>query len=285
MAFVSLLLSLLFAQEGAQPLPDQKTFLTEFRKTLHTDSLLLSQYTYTEKETSIRLNSNGTPKKTEVKVYQILRSADREITYRRLISKNGVPLRQAELDKQDKEHQKRVEKAQRQRSRKTAKELEEAAAKERREDDKIIDDLFVGYDVRFLGRETIGGHPAIHIAFKPRSGYKPKTSEGKIMQHIAGQAWVSEDDHELARIDAEVVDTISFGLGLLAKLHKGARVSAERHKINNEVWLPARVEASMSARILLLKGLRFREIAEYSDHKKFNVETILNFPDLEKPEP
>ena len=102
------------------------------------------------------------------------------------------------------------------------------------------------------------------------------------MQKIAGEAWVSEDDHELVRIEAETIDTISVGLGLLGKLNKGSRISAERLKVNDEIWLPARVEVFVNARVLMLKGFNFREIVEYSDHKKFNVETILSFPDLEK---
>ncbi len=262
-------------------LPDPKTFLAELRKTLHTDNHLLSHYTYTEKETSIELNSEGKPKKTEVKIYQVLNAVDPELTYRRLISKNGVPVKQAELDKQDREHQKKVEEAERKRRKKSPGQLEEMHAKERRKEDRIIDEIFSLYEVRFLGRETHDGHPTIRMSFKARPAYKPKTREGKILQHIAGEAWVSEEDHELVRIEAETVNTIAVGLGMLARLHKGSRLSAERKKFNGEVWLPARVEASMSARILLLKGLKGREIVEYSDHKKFNVETILTFPEKE----
>ncbi|PYS37363.1 MAG: hypothetical protein DMG14_21555, partial [Acidobacteria bacterium] len=63
------------------------------------------------------------------------------------------------------------------------------------------------------------------------------------------------------------------------------RVSGERRKINNEVWLPSRLEVFGDVRLAMLKGLKVREITEYSDHKKFNVETILSFPDLENPRP
>jgi hypothetical protein len=52
-------------------------------------------------------------------------------------------------------------------------------------------------------------------------------------------------------------------------------IHAERRKVNDEVWLPSRTEVTLSARILLLKGIHIREILEYSDYKKFNVETII----------
>jgi hypothetical protein len=68
---VGLLLLALAVQEEAKPLPELHSFLAEFRRSLHTDDLLLSDYTYTEKRTSVQLDSNRSPKKTEVNVYQI----------------------------------------------------------------------------------------------------------------------------------------------------------------------------------------------------------------------
>ena len=97
------------------------------------------------------------------------------------------------------------------------------------------------------------------------------------MKHVAGRALVGENDHQLARLDAEVVDTISIGLGMLAKLQKGTRILAERTKFNDEVWLPARTEVFVDARIFLLKGFNVQEIVAYTDHKKFSVDTILSF--------
>jgi hypothetical protein len=43
---------------------------------------------------------------------------------------------------------------------------------------------------------------------------------------------VSEDDHQLVRLDAEVFETVSIGFGILAKLEKGTLgvVSSEGDK-------------------------------------------------------
>lgn len=243
-----LLLVSAFAQTDLKPLPELKPFLAEFRKTLHTDEALLDRYTYAEKQTHIELGNDDEPASTSTDEYEITRGADGAI-YRRLVSKNGVAVKTAR------------------------------AKKERRragdEDERVIDDLFNGYEMRITGRETLSGRSAIRIRFTARSGYKAKTRQGRIMSHVAGDAWVDEADHQLTRIDAEVIDTISLGFGLLAKLQKGTRIHAERRKVNDEVWLPARAEVSLTARILLLKGIHLREIREYSDYKKFNVETII----------
>ena len=44
---VCLLLLAFALQEVPKPLPELQPFLADFRKTLHTDDLLLSDYTYT----------------------------------------------------------------------------------------------------------------------------------------------------------------------------------------------------------------------------------------------
>ena len=104
------------------------------------------------------------------------------------------------------------------------------------------------------------------------------------MQHVAGKAWVDEQDHQIVRVEIEVTDTISIGLGILARLQKGASIVEERRKFNNEIWLPVRAEVTLNAKILLLKGFNIREITEYSDHRKYSVDTVLSFTDLIDPE-
>src|SRR5207249_1156061 len=79
-----LLLTLAVQDESNKPLPELSTFLAGFRKALHTDDLLLSNYTYTEKRTSIQLDSNQKPKKTEVNVFQVFPGSCERPGYRRL---------------------------------------------------------------------------------------------------------------------------------------------------------------------------------------------------------
>ncbi len=266
---VAVLLLTLWAQEEPRPLPDLQTFLREFRKSLHTDDLLLGDYTYTEKHTTTQLDSNNKPKKTEVNVFQVLPGTCERPGYRRQIVKDGVPVSQKELDSN------KIRNRRGPPFRRRPKNCEDRLKNE----NNVLDDLFGVYDIRIVGRETVGGQSVLVVTFKPRPIYKTKTREGGIMKHVAGRAWVSEEDHQLARIEAEFIDTLSIGFGMLAKLQKGTRISAERHKFNEEVWLPARTEVSVGARIFMLKGFNIQEIVEYSDHKKFSVDTILTFPD------
>ena len=107
-----------------------------------------------------------------------------------------------------------------------------------------------------IGRERVEGHDTIAFTLTPRPDSKPKTREGDLMKHFSVKAWISETDHELVRLEADAIDNVSFGFGVLARLHKGAQLSFLRRKINGEVWLPAVVNYSASARVGLLFTLR-----------------------------
>jgi hypothetical protein len=268
------------------PLPDAGTFLEEFRRNLQTDTKLLSQYTYTQKETDITLDSKGKPKKSEVNVYEVIHGDEEWKTYRRQITKNGVTVSEKELEKADQKEKERVDKEIRKRDKQSESKRLQEKEKDEREEREAIDEVFAVYDVKLVRREPLDGIATILVTFKAKPGYKPRTRDGKILQHIAGRAWISESDHQLARLEAEVIEPISIGAGLLARLQTGSTLSFERRKVNNEIWLPVRAEASINGRMLLLKGLNLREVTEFSDHKKYSVDTTITFGDAPlKPKP
>jgi hypothetical protein len=228
-----------------QSLPDSNIFLSEFRKTLRSDDELLQYYSYTEKETRTETDRDGKPKSTEVNIYQI--SPDRGQSYRRLISRNGVPLTQSELDKQDRNEQ-----------------MKPPASP--RDDRKIRDELFDIYDVQVESRESFEGSPAVVLSFRPRPDYKPQSKLASFLMHVSGRAWVNEADHQLARVEAEVFDPVSYGW-FLGSLQEGTRLIAERRKVHNGIRLPAKLDIQKSQRVLL-KGVRVQEVHEYSEYRK-----------------
>jgi hypothetical protein len=271
------LFALFLLQGPAEPLPQLKPFLAELRKTLHTDSLLLSQYTYTEKRTLTQLDSHQNPGKTEVNAFEVFPGSPERVGYRRRIVKDGRTLSDDELRKEDQDLKKRIEAEQRRRSRTSEAELKRNREERLRREEQIIDDALAVYEVEMAGRETMNGRSAIMLKFHPKPAYKPKTSDGRNMQHVAGKAWIDEQDHQVARVELEVIEPISIGFGILARLQKGASIVAERRKFNDEIWLPVRTEVTLNARVLMLKGFNIRQVVEYSDQKKYTVDTILKF--------
>ncbi|HEV8132203.1 MAG TPA: hypothetical protein VGQ81_13195 [Acidobacteriota bacterium] len=267
-------------QAPEKPLPELNSFLQGVRKKLHSDRLLLSQYTYNEKVTVERLDKNGKIKDTEVRVYEVYPSLEKRRTYRRLISKNGKPLSAKELEENDKKQQKKTLEGARKANVESAGERQRRLAREaeeRRKEEEAIDEAFRMYDIRRLGREVIDGQEVIQFAFTPRPGFKPQTESGKILKKFAGRAWFGERDFELVRIDMRMLEDFSLGWGILARLGKGATVTAQRHRVNDEIWLPASSRFSGNLRVLLFKGIRANVTQEFSDYKKFTVDTSVTF--------
>lgn len=277
---IAALLSLTAPSAQERPLPEQERFLREVRARLQTDSTLQSSYTYVETRREQKLDGSGRVKEQSVKVYESYPGLPGEERWERLMSENGRPRPASDLEREIRDRQKKAEALARETTahpaRQQARQQREYTA-QRREFDAILDDLFLVYDIRMEHRESIDAHDTIVFSLAPRPHAKPRTRQGGQMRAFRVRAWVSESDRELVRVDAEAIDTLSIGFGLLARLHKGARLSFLRTKVNDEVWLPARVRYSGSARVGVLAVLRRSVTSEFSDYRKFSVETSTTY--------
>jgi hypothetical protein len=264
------------------PLPDFGTFAAEVKTRLQTDSARQSGYVFTERRVEQKLDGSGRVREERVKVYEVYPPLPGEEPYRRLIEEDGRPVPAAALEKRDREQQKKAEKYARDAARQTRAGYEKAQRaydKVMRERSDDIDDIFNVFDVRMIGRERIGGHGTIAFTLTPRAGARPRTDSGRMMRHFTARAWISETEFELVRVEVEAVDNVSFGLGLLARLHKGATATYERRKVNGEAWLPARVTYTGSGRVLLVRRLRLGGYSEFSNYRRFSVDTTTTIGD------
>ena len=261
-----------------RPLPDQDAFAAQVKRHLATDEERQSGYTFIEKRIEQKLDASGRSKDQSVKVFEVYPGLPGEERYRRLIEDNGRPVPAGDLAKRDRSRQKEVEDYARKLSiaserTKTTREQDKA----RREYSAAVDDIFHLYDIRMLRREVLDGHDTIVATLTPIPGAKPLTDDGKIMRHFKARAWISEADYELVRVEIEAIDDLSFGLGMLARVHKGTVATYQRKKVNDEVWLPAEVTWTASARVMLLRRLRLRGASEFSNYRKFTVDTSTTY--------
>jgi hypothetical protein len=280
---------LLLATPDAQdrPLPDYETFAAQVKIHLATDEERQSGYMFTERRVDQNIDAAGRPKSEEVTVSEVYPGLPGEDRYRRVIEEDGKPVPAEKLAKKDRERKEDVEAY----ARKLSKSSEQTRMTreldtERRKYSAAVDDLFRIYDIRMVRRESIRGHDTILAELTPKRNVKPQTSDGKIMRHFKARAWVSESDYELVRVDVEAIDDLSFGLGVFARIHKGTVAMFERQKVNDETWLPAKVAWTASARVMLLKRLRLRTVAEFSNYRKFTVDTSTTYsPPVEPSRP
>lgn len=251
------------------PLPDSERFLSDVLKTLRSNDLVRSRYTFTEKETRYTYDASGRVVKMQRRVYDVDPSFEAELTHRRLVSVNGV--QPNDLAKRDAEHQLKVREwtAARQREGQNAREARlrreaEADSAER----AVVDELTSIYDIRMTGREMIDGRPAIVLTFDPRPGYTPRTPHGRIINHFRGRALVDEQDRELVRMEVEVLQTVSVALGFIVRLVKGSRGLMERRKLDGESWLPTYTRFTGAGRVFFIWRIDLDQETEFTSYRK-----------------
>jgi hypothetical protein len=257
-------------QASEQPLPDIASLWSALKPHLmqqYDDTELLKGYTYHRTSFVTQMGKGdvvAVTSKAEFEVYHFDSGP-----YNKLISRNDVKLSEQELKEQDEAFQKTRGKAphrppwrggRRQRSPK--------------EQEELLSDVYNAFDFTIAGREVREGRNTIRVDFKPRPNPKLKTAAGKFVFTAAkGTAWIDEEDHVLARIEFELMKDAKFGGGLIVNINNGSQIIREWRKVNQELWLPASSETRMKARVFMTKGFNTRTVEQFSDYRKFSVET------------
>ena len=256
------------------PLPDKDQFVAEVRARLRMDRALQANYTFTERRQEIEISKLGKVSADVTKTYEVYPSANPGFTYKRLIAVNGTPIPPAELARNDDKHRQDVERVAASPSEraKQQKDIEE----NRREERDAIDELFRVYDIHLVGRETLAGYPTIVGTLDPRRDYQPRSDDGRMMKRFRARVWIHELEYQLVKADLESVEDVTIGWGLLARLRKGTKVTLQRTKVNDEVWLPAALRVIGTGRTLIFRGFKIDSLTEWSDYKKFSVSTEEN---------
>ncbi len=124
-------------------------------------------------------------------IYEVFSSTVQEITYRRLVSKNGKPLAEAKLRKQDREHAQHVRKYARKspnRGLPSQSELEASKAQALQKQERALHELFQFYEFTIQGRDFVEGHQTLILAFTPRPKFKVTMKKVEPFKKVSGMA-------------------------------------------------------------------------------------------------
>jgi hypothetical protein len=222
-------------------------------------------YTYIKRQVQNSLNGKGKIKSTEVNTYEILEIYGEQVE--RLTEKNDKPLSQKDAAKEEQKIQKIIDKRKNE-SEGHRKKREEREIKDREDGRKFVTEVADAYNFKLVGTELVGGREAWVIDGEPRPGFVPHIKEGKFLSKFHGRVWVDKTDLQLAKMDVECLDTISWGL-FLARFHKGSRLMLEQTRVNDEVWLPRHLTAKIDVRLGLIKNFDVDLEQSFRDYKKF----------------
>jgi hypothetical protein len=232
---------------------------------------LRQQYTYRYTGDVKKFDKNGTVKDTE--------SAMKEVVYidgtsfSRVIAKDGKPLLPKDAQKEQEKFEREIAKRKRESPDQRRKRLADEA-KELKEERELRMQVAEAFTFNLLGEETVNGRECYRIAAEPKPGFQPKGRAAGLLPKLKGTLWIDKKDFEWVRVDAETLDTISFGLALV-RVGKGARLEVEQSLVNNELWAPTMFRLTASARAMLLLSTRFDALVRFHDYKKYSVESVV----------
>lgn len=231
--------------------------------------LTMKNYTWTAKETERRLDSNGAVKSVDSSRWETVILYGEP--FRRILERHGKPLTADEQKKEQEKLDSRAAKFERE----TPEERERRLAKLEKEREKERDFLREVPDIfnfRIERSDRVDGHDVWVIAATPNKDYQPKHADAKPLQKIKGELWIDKAEYQWVRLEAETIDTISFGW-FLARLSPGSRLVFEQARVNGEVWLPKREYVRGSARLGLVKKLSMEQEITWSNFHKFQAES------------
>jgi len=246
------------------PTSDPREILRRSVQLQDRNEKLLRQYTYQEHDVQKVLQKDGAFKVKEDAVYDVLPIGGRQ--FRKKIAENGQPLKADAARKEDE----RADKFMREHHTGNDKDAGKERKREQRqqEEEHMFAELMAAYDFTLEGEELIGAKPAWRIRAEPRPGFHPATRAGKFFPKLHGTLWIDKTEYQWVKIEAEALDTITAGLGML-RLHRGSHLEVEQTRINDEIWLPKHVHAYVDARALVFIAGKFDMDQQFSNYKKY----------------
>jgi hypothetical protein len=230
---------------------------------------LSRSYTYLQREQHREIDADGRVKKVESDTHDV--TLLEGSPYRRHVAHDDQPLPAKEQAKEEDKLRKSIEDRRRETPEQRQARIRDWDDRQtkQREPLKEIPDAF---DLKIAGEEKLAGRDVWVIDATPRPGYRPRNPRASFFPKVKARFWIGKEDYQCVKLDMESLDTISFG-GILVRMAKGAHLEFEQTRVNDEVWLLKRVALKGSVRIALVKMMRGDITFDYSNYKKFQVDS------------
>jgi hypothetical protein len=231
--------------------------------------LRMKDYTWVARLSERHLDSNGQVKAENKRAWETVILFGEP--HRRTLERDGKPLPPEEQRKEQEKLDKYVSKL----SRETPDQRQRRVTgyeKQRQKDRAFLTEIPELYAFSLDGEEKVDGRDVWVISAIPKASYQPKQPDAKPLMKIRGKLWIDKTEYQWVRLEAETMDTISYGV-FLARLNPGAKLVFEQTRVNDELWLPKREFVRGAGRVGLLKKVAMEQELTWSNYRKFQVES------------
>jgi hypothetical protein len=224
----------------------------------------IREFTYRQRQRERQFDGSGNLKQTTIRTWDI--SFLEGSPYRRLVARNDQPLSADE--QKGEEDRLRYTTGQRRTESKADREkrVGEWERRQRKQREPVLE-VPDAFDFKMAGEETVAGEPAYVIDAKPKPGYKPRSSSGSYLPKMKARFWIAKSDSQWLKMEAETLDTISFG-GILLRLATGSSLSMEQGRVDAGLCMPTRFTIRATARVALVKVIRTEIEYSLGDYRR-----------------
>jgi hypothetical protein len=169
---------------------------------------------------------------------------------KRLISKNGRPLSEAEARVEDQRVQSLIHDPD-----KLAKRRKDAS-----QDDKNATELLNMLPEAFNWKVQSEDAEKITLHFEPNPGFSPPDMQSRVLGEMMGELVVDKEQNRIETIRGRLTQDVTIGWGLLGRLHEGGTFRVERRQIGPKLWQIVETHVHIEG-----KALFFKNIGEQQD--------------------
>jgi hypothetical protein len=256
--------------EGDRPLPDIAGLILSVEANQRVAEAARKDYLYHSVETEREVDGSGKVKKTTSKEYDSFWISG--VPVNKLVKKDGKELTPDEQKKESERIDKEVAKA---------REKKEKGDAKGKETSPRGDDMITASRILELGsfshprRVTLDGRDTIVVDYAGDPKAKTRNRGEEVIRDLVGTVWIDEQDKVIRKSEGHFLNAFKIGGGLVANIRKDSSFEMEQKKVNDEVWLPAKIEGEGAIRVLLFANFNGSMQVQMSDYRKFKATSTI----------
>lgn len=169
----------------------------------------------------------------------------RQGSVKRLIEKGGRPLTQAETQAEDARLQSFIHDSDR-----LAKQKKDGA-----NDDKNATELLRMLPEAFIWTVKAHGEDTTTLHFEPDPNFNAPDMQSRVLSAMNGQLVVNDKQQRIQEISGRLTRDVTFGYGLLGRLHEGGTFRVIRREVAPSIWEITETHVHIEGRALLFKNI------------------------------
>ena len=151
-------------------------------------------------------------------------------------------------------------------------------AKQRRDglhDDKSARELLTQMPEAFDWKIENEAGDAISMSYQPNPDFDPPTMESRVMSAMTGKLVVSKPAHRIKSFTGRLMEDVTIGWGLLARIHARSHFDIERREVASGLWQITETHVHIDGHALFFKTIGQQQDEVNSEFTQVPPDTTL----------